>query len=118
MPDRAQRYRQVAYPCPHVSPFATTDFERSVVKVWGVCDPSPVDDHRPGPEADRFSLPRQIVGSLAVHLDGGIGRWHLRNVSPKPRQHRFDLLSRGSDIGDCRDATFGIVAVPPLAPAG
>ena len=37
----------------------------------------PVDIDRPGGKLDRFAVAGEVVGALAVDLDGGISRRHL-----------------------------------------
>jgi len=94
MADCAQRMGQIAYPGPHVSAFATTDFELGMVRI-GHGEKAGCDHFdRAGLEHHFLALPGQVIGSLALNLDGGVGRRHLDKRAGEAGKRRFDLCFR------------------------
>ena len=65
-----------------------------MVGVGRVDQLQPVDLDRAGLELDRLAVAGEIVGALAVDLDGGKARRHLRDGAGEGRQQRADGLAR------------------------
>src|SRR3954447_18381854 len=70
-----------------------------------------------GLQIDSLAVTRQIIGPLALHLDGRILRRDLLDKPGKTRQQGSDRLAGGSDVAGPHDPAFGIVGVTLLAPA-
>src|SRR6266566_2891646 len=71
----------------------------------------------PRSQLDDFAVPRQIIGALALHLDGGIARRGLLDQAGKLRQQAADRLRARPDIAGLHDLPLGVVGVALLSPA-
>ena len=90
MPQSPQSQGHIPHPGPDVSAFATTDFELRLV---GLSLHQPGLEHLDltGLQDHLFPVPGQVVGPLAIHLDGAIGRGDLVQV------YEARLIEAGSD---------------------
>src|SRR5699024_7540864 len=73
--------------------------------------------HLAGLESDLLSIAGEIIGPLAIDLDGGEDRRGLVDLPDEARQYRLDLLAGGTLVAARDHLPFSIVAVGRLAPA-
>src|SRR6516164_3805370 len=71
---------------------------------------------RAGSQLDDLPVPRQVIGALALDLDGGIARRGLFDQAGELRQQTANRLRRRPDITDSDDPSLGVVGVALLAP--
>ena len=76
-----------------------------------------VDLHRSRLQLDDLARARQIVGAVAVDLDGGVRRRRLQDLAGEARQQRLDGRPRGAQLAGLRRSALGIVGVGAGAPA-
>src|SRR6202022_3347892 len=76
-----------------------------------------VNFDRPRLQFDGLAVPRQIIGALALDLDGGILRRRLLDQAGELRQQVPDRIGRRPGIAGLGDPALGIVGVAFLAPA-
>src|SRR3954471_4668525 len=75
-----------------------------------------MDVHRPCCELDLFTIAGQIIGALAVDLNGRELRRDLLDDAGKDRQQRLYRLPRRPRLARPDNTTLGVVGVPLLAP--
>src|SRR5450759_4078902 len=71
---------------------------------------------RPGLQFDGLPVTRQIIGALALDLDGGVLRRNLLDQAGEPRQQFPDRLGGGPDLAGLDDLALSIVGIAFLAP--
>ena len=64
-----------------------------------------------------FAVARQVIGPLALDLDGGILRRGLFDLAGELRQQLGNRLGGGPDVAGFDNAALGIVGIAFLAPA-
>ncbi len=112
----AKRVRQVPHQGPHIGPFAADDLDLQVVRIRRAQHPRLVDGHRPRLQLHLDPLPRQVVGPLAVHLDGRIDRRGLLDLADEGLQRLCRRLRRGPHVRFSRDHALAVEAGGGLAP--
>ncbi len=76
-----------------------------------------MDGDFPGLKFDLFSVAREIVGALSIHLDRREGGRRLHDGADETRKHRCDRLWRRAILRRSRHLPVGIVAVSLNSPA-
>src|ERR1019366_5295741 len=76
-----------------------------------------VNFNRPRLQFDDFAVARQIVGTFALDLDGGVLRRDLLDHAGELRQQVANRPGGGPDIAGSGDPALGIVGIAFLAPA-
>src|SRR5262245_28190652 len=76
-----------------------------------------VNLNRPWGQFDLLAVPRQVIGSLALHLDSRILRWDLLDQPGEAGQQRRNRLRRRAELTGFDDLALGVVGVALLAPA-
>ena len=117
MPHRAQRHRKVAGQAADIGALAAVHLENGAIGVERFDQVQPVDDDLPRRRFDRRAGPRQPVGALAVHPDGGEGRRRLRDLADEGGQGAVDFGCGGPPAAGRDDRALAVVGVPRLAPA-
>src|SRR6201995_279401 len=72
---------------------------------------------RAGRQLDDLAIARQIIGALALDLDGGIAWRGLFYGASELRQQRADGVRRRPEVAGLDDLALGVVGVALLAPA-
>ena len=75
------------------------------------------DLDRAGFQLHRLAVAGEIIGALALDLDGGIARRHLLDDAGKGRQQRANLVWAGATVAGLDHPALGVVGIPFLAPA-
>src|ERR1041384_2434668 len=84
----AQNAPHIAGQSANIGSLAAFGLENSVISVRGLDQGQIMNVHRAGLEHDLLAVARQIIGALALDLDGGeLGR-HLRDRSPERSRRR------------------------------
>ena len=73
---------------PHIGALAAFGLEHRMIRVGHVDELEPVDLDRARRKFDHLAVAGEIVGALAVDLDGGIARRHLLDRAGEARQQR------------------------------
>src|SRR4051794_29897685 len=102
MAQSAKTKSNIADPGPDVSPFATTDFELCPV-CFGRQEPGLEDLDRPGFQGYLLTVPGQVIGAFACHLDGRISRRDLIQDAREAGQDRLDVRSRRALVSRAGD---------------
>ena len=76
-PKQPKRAAQIAGQRADIGALAAFGLEHGVVGVRRLDERQAVDVDRPGCELDLLAVAGEVVGALAVDLDGGIARRHL-----------------------------------------
>src|SRR5947207_14777809 len=74
-----------------------------------------VDLDRPRLQRDALAVARQIIGALALDLDGGVLRRDLLDQAGEPRQQVQDPVRGGPDIAGLGEPALGVVCFSFLA---
>src|SRR5262245_920814 len=117
MPVAAEQAAHVAGERPHIGALATFGAQHGVVGVGDVDEAQAVDLDRTGLELDHLTVAREIIGALAVNLDGREARWDLRDRAGELREDRADVVDGGPCSAGGINAPLGVVGVALLAPA-
>ena len=117
MAEAAERAAHVAGERAHIGALAAFGLEHRVVGVGRLDQIEAVDVDRARLELHHLAVAGEVIGALAVDLDGREARRHLRDGAGEARQQRADRLGRRPQLARRRDAPFGVVGVALLAPA-
>ena len=107
----------VASQSTHVCTLAAFGFEHGGVWIWRFDKAQFLDDDDTRREFDNFALAGQVIGTIAVDLDGRERRWALADLPGELVQQRFYIGTRGSLVGAINDLAFGVVRGGLHAPA-
>src|ERR1051326_7553450 len=88
-----------------------------MVRIGGFEQLQPVNLDSARLQFDGLAVARQVVGALAVDLDGRKTRRNLLDRAGKTRQLGAYCRRVRPDRARCRNAAFGVVGVAFLAPA-
>ena len=91
-PKQPERAADIAGQRADIGAFAAFGLEHGVIGVRGLDQLQPVDLDRAGRQFDRLAVAGEIIGALAVDLDGGIARRHLLDGAGEGRQQRADRV--------------------------
>src|SRR5664279_1385144 len=117
MAETAQSTAHVAGQRPHIGALAAFGVQYRVIGVGGGDQLQPGNFYRAGLKFHHLAVAGEVIGALAVDLDGGIARRHLLDGAGIGRQQSANGLRRGALIAAGDGAAFGVVGVPFLAPA-
>ena len=87
---RAKNLGEIAGQGTDIGPFATLHFQHRHIGRWTVQQAQRINADGTRVQLEILSIPGEVIGSLAIHLDGGIGRRHLLDITEKLSQHGFN----------------------------
>ena len=102
MAEAAELGAHVAGQRAHVGALAAAGLEHGGVAVRHVEEGEGVDLHRSRFQLDDLARARQVVGAVAVDLDGGEGRRRLQDLAGEARQQGLDGLAAGAQLAASR----------------
>src|SRR5262245_3134909 len=117
MAEAAEQATHVAGERPHIGALAALGPEHGVVEVGDVDEAQAVNLDRAGLQLDHLAVAGEIIGALAIDLDGREARWNLRDGAGELRKDRADVVGRGPRSAGGINAPLGVVGVALLAPA-
>ena len=109
MAKTSQRRAQIAGNGAHIAALAADHFQLGMIRIRAGQQRQAFDPQRAGGDIHHFALARQIIGALAIDLDGGILRRGLQDFTPEGGQRRLDLRIRRAAVRGGDDAAFGII---------
>src|ERR1700751_1106226 len=116
MPQCPELPAKIARQRANVSSFAAFGGQNRVVSVGNFDQSKLMDRDRAGGDFNGFTVPGQIVGTLATKFHGGEARRHLLDRAGKARQQPFDRVPIGTLVAGRYDSTFGVVGVAFFTP--
>ena len=117
MPLGAENRGQIARQRAHIDALARPDGQLDVVRVGRIADGGLVDHHPAAGQFEIGALARQVIGALAVDLDGAELRRDLIDLTDKGRKGRAHGLDIGADVRAAGDLALAVEAVgrnPPV----
>lgn len=117
MPLGAQNRGQIAGEGAHIDALAGADGQFDMVGVGRVADGGLMDHHPAARQCELGTLAGQVIGALAVDLDGAELRRDLIDLADKGRKRRANRLDIGPDVRAAGDLALAVEAVgrdPPV----
>ena len=116
MPEAVQAQREIARQGPHVNALAAIHFEDRMIGIGQGYQVEAIDSHPARRHLGRVTLPRQLISPLTVHLDGGVYRRRLIDVTGEVVEHGANLRLAGTVVTGADNHAFGVVRIARLAP--
>ena len=117
MPLGPENRGQIARQRAHIDALARPDDQLDVVGVGRIADRGLVDRHPAAGQFEIGAFAGQVIGALAVDLDGAELRRHLIDLAGEGPEGRAHRLNVGADIRTAGDLALAVEAVgrnPPV----